>query len=470
MRAKNQMSRVRSEHRILATAHSDFVVKMLYSFEDHAHFFLVMEYIQGGDLASLLNNMYALEEMQARVYAAEIVLAVGHLHAKGIIHRDLKPDNLLISMDGHIKLTDFGLSRFGAMELQARNIEPLAGAGAVKLSQPADPAPAPAPASPAALPTSLPVASPLSSPNAVARALRRASLPNSSPNPAARSLVVVTAPTDSPVVAVSPPDSPGSSVSSSSSDPACVGTPDYMAPELVLGLGHGPEVDWWALGIIIYEMLVGVPPFQDATPQDVFANILNHVVEWPQAPNDLSAEAVDLITRLLTPDPKRRLGAGPDGLAAIQAHPFFAGINWTTLIAQPAIFVPRPSDDADTSYFDTRDDDLDEDDGGLLAVAGSQATSSPEPTRAPAEDSPQTPQTHLAAPSHADLSPATAQPSYDFTFVNVAELEQRNRAIESSRPGSARTPRSPFADGFVTPRASSPMRLRPPLPLASEEQ
>eukprot|EP00004_Rigifila_ramosa_P011351 TRINITY_DN2412_c1_g1_i1.p1 TRINITY_DN2412_c1_g1~~TRINITY_DN2412_c1_g1_i1.p1 ORF type:complete len:1279 (+),score=181.61 TRINITY_DN2412_c1_g1_i1:509-3838(+) len=504
MRAKNQMSRVRSEHRILATAHSDFVVKMLYSFEDHAHFFLVMEYIQGGDLGSLLHNLICVEEPQARMYAAEIVLAIGHLHSKGIIHRDLKPDNLLISMDGHIKLTDFGLSRFGAMELQARNIDPAVQSSAPQL----------APQSrtnqePLVPVSAIPQASPISSPNTQVR-VRRSSLPYASPSSGPRVLTALTTEPPAPQVErnTSPPspDSPTSS-KSSSDDPTCIGTPDYMAPELVLGLGHGPEVDWWALGIIIYEMLVGVPPFQDATPQDVFANILNHVVEWPEPPNELSEEAVDLITRLLMPDPKKRLGAGPKGFEDIQKHPFFAGIEWSTLIAQPAIFVPRPSDDADTSYFDTRQEDTPDGEDADLALilsesvpvepvsasddlpsARSQAKTpapgqadlttplvSPATHRAGGSNTrPQTPQAH--ASPHTPRSAGAEKHGYDFTFVNVKELEQRNRLLESvralgstnGRPKSllieqhhasgisSPRPRSPRAFSISTPRASPP--------------
>lgn len=76
----------------------------------------VMEYIQGGDCYSLLRNLLYLEESQAKMYMAEVVLALEYLHGRGIVHRDLKPDNMLINRDGHIKLTDFGLSRFNLLE------------------------------------------------------------------------------------------------------------------------------------------------------------------------------------------------------------------------------------------------------------------------------------------------------------------------------------------------------------------
>eukprot|EP00002_Diphylleia_rotans_P012745 TRINITY_DN2490_c0_g1_i7.p1 TRINITY_DN2490_c0_g1~~TRINITY_DN2490_c0_g1_i7.p1 ORF type:complete len:845 (+),score=123.97 TRINITY_DN2490_c0_g1_i7:176-2710(+) len=113
---KNQIERVKAEQRILAGTENPFVVKLYYSFESRDKFFLVMEYIQGGDCYSLLRNLLYLEESQAKMYMAEVVLALEYLHGRGIVHRDLKPDNMLINRDGHIKLTDFGLSRFNLLE------------------------------------------------------------------------------------------------------------------------------------------------------------------------------------------------------------------------------------------------------------------------------------------------------------------------------------------------------------------
>jgi hypothetical protein len=109
---RNQLT---AEQRILAKTHNDFVVKMLYSFETEGNYYFVMEYMSGGDTLSLLQNVGAFADEMTQAYAAEIVLALEYLHNMGIVHRDLKPDNIMIGPDGHLSLTDFGLSSFDAL-------------------------------------------------------------------------------------------------------------------------------------------------------------------------------------------------------------------------------------------------------------------------------------------------------------------------------------------------------------------
>eukprot|EP00644_Phytophthora_capsici_P018716 jgi/Phyca11/557629/estExt2_Genewise1Plus.C_PHYCAscaffold_1820002 len=101
------------------------------------------------------------------------------------------------------------------------------------------------------------------------------------------------------------------------------GTPDYLAPEIILGVPHGPPVDYWALGIILYEMLVGFPPFNDDSVDAIFENIIARQILWPDGEKCLSLEAVDLIDKLLDPNPASRMG-----WENIKQHPFFSGINW----------------------------------------------------------------------------------------------------------------------------------------------
>jgi serine/threonine protein kinase len=128
------------------------------------------------------------------------------------------------------------------------------------------------------------------------------------------------------------------------------GTPDYLAPELLLGTGHGPEVDWWALGVCMYEFLVGVPPFTAATEERIFDNILNHQIQWPSVPDDMSAEAKDLISKLLNPKPELRPTA-----EQIKVHPFFADIDWDEVLNSKGPFVPETVDEEDTTYFVPRE-------------------------------------------------------------------------------------------------------------------
>jgi serine/threonine-protein kinase RIM15 len=128
-----------------------------------------------------------------------------------------------------------------------------------------------------------------------------------------------------------------------------VGTPDYLAPESILGTGQDSMVDWWALGVICYEFLHGYPPFHADTPDKVFDNILSRRIYWH---DDETPEARDFMERLLTLDPDKRLGRnGPD---EVRRHPFFAAIDWDNLLTESPSFIPQPVNEEDTDYFDSR--------------------------------------------------------------------------------------------------------------------
>ncbi|GMF19640.1 unnamed protein product [Phytophthora lilii] len=127
------------------------------------------------------------------------------------------------------------------------------------------------------------------------------------------------------------------------------GTPDYLAPEIIRREPHGPPVDYWALGIILYEMLVGFPPFNDDTVDAIFDNILERQILWPDGEKCLSIEAMDLIDKLLDPNPATRMG-----WEGIKLHPFFDGINWDTILESVPPFVPTLEGPNDTSYFNNR--------------------------------------------------------------------------------------------------------------------
>lgn len=100
---------MKAERDILAEADNEWVVRLYYSFQDRDSLYFVMDYIPGGDMMSLLIRMGVFPEPLARFYVAELTLAIESVHKMGFIHRDIKPDNILIDLDGHIKLTDFGL-------------------------------------------------------------------------------------------------------------------------------------------------------------------------------------------------------------------------------------------------------------------------------------------------------------------------------------------------------------------------
>ncbi|CAG5094917.1 Oidioi.mRNA.OKI2018_I69.XSR.g13946.t1.cds [Oikopleura dioica] len=116
LRLRNQVQRAFLERDIMTFTENPFVVSMYCAFETQTHLCMIMEYVEGGDVRTLLKNIVSLPEEWTQMYAAEVVLALEYLHSYGIVHRDLKPDNLLITSIGHIKLTDFGLSKVGLMK------------------------------------------------------------------------------------------------------------------------------------------------------------------------------------------------------------------------------------------------------------------------------------------------------------------------------------------------------------------
>ncbi|KAB2011899.1 hypothetical protein ES319_D09G051700v1 [Gossypium barbadense] len=280
---KNAVESILAERNILISVRNPFVVRFFYSFTCRENLYLVMEYLNGGDLYSLLRNLGCLDEDMGRVYIAEVVLALEYLHSLNVIHRDLKPNNLLIGQDGHIKLTDFGLSKVGLINSTDD----------------------------------------LSGPSFGSRGLTE---------------------DDEPKEQISPKRERRQKHS-------VVGTPDYLAPEILLGMGHGATADWWSVGIILFELLVGLPPFNAETPPLIFDNIMNRNIPWPKVPEEMSYEAYDLIDKLLTENPVQRLGA--TGASEVKQHVFFKDINWSTLARQKAMFIPS-TEAHDTSYFMSR--------------------------------------------------------------------------------------------------------------------
>ncbi|XP_028299190.1 microtubule-associated serine/threonine-protein kinase 3 isoform X2 [Gouania willdenowi] len=266
---RNQIQQAFVERDILTFAENPFVVSMFCSFETRRHLCMVMEYVEGGDCANLLKNMGPLPVEMTRMYFAETVLALEYLHNYGIVHRDLKPDNLLITSMGHIKLTDFGLSKIGLMNMTTNLYE-----GHMEKDT--------------------------------------------------REFV----------------------------DKQVCGTPEYIAPEVILRQGYGKPVDWWAMGIILYEFLVGCVPFFGDTPEELFGQVVSDEIIWPEGDDALPTDAQDLITRLLRQSALDRLGTG--GASEVKQHSFFLGLDWNGLLRQKAEFIPQLEAEDDTSYFDTR--------------------------------------------------------------------------------------------------------------------
>ncbi|KAG5390320.1 hypothetical protein IGI04_031861 [Brassica rapa subsp. trilocularis] len=293
MLRRGQVEHVKAERNLLAEVDSNCIVKLYCSFQDDEYLYLIMEYLPGGDMMTLLMRKDTLTEDEARFYIGETVLAIESIHKHNYIHRDIKPDNLLLDREGHMKLSDFGLCKpLDCSNLQekdftvARNVS-----GALQSD-------------------GRPVAT---------RRTQQEQLLNWQRN--RRMLAYST-----------------------------VGTPDYIAPEVLLKKGYGMECDWWSLGAIMYEMLVGFPPFYSDDPMTTCRKIVNwrNYLKFPEEAR-LSPEAKDLICRLLC-NVEQRLGT--KGADEIKGHPWFRGTEWGKLYQMKAAFIPQVNDEMDTQNFE----------------------------------------------------------------------------------------------------------------------
>lgn len=293
MLRRGQVEHVKAERNLLAEVDSNYIVKLYCSFQDDEYLYLIMEYLPGGDMMTLLMRKDTLTEDEARFYIAETILAIESIHKHNYIHRDIKPDNLLLDRYGHLRLSDFGLckpldcSKLQEGDFSIGNNQN----GATQSDQ---------------------------SPSAPKRT-QQEQLQHWQKN--RRMLAYST-----------------------------VGTPDYIAPEVLLKKGYGMECDWWSLGAIMYEMLVGYPPFYSDDPMSTCRKIVNwrtHL-KFPEEAK-LSPEAKDLITKLLC-NVNQRLGSR--GADEIKAHCWFRGVEWDKLYQMEAAFIPEVNGELDTQNFE----------------------------------------------------------------------------------------------------------------------
>ncbi|CCL99433.1 uncharacterized protein FIBRA_01451 [Fibroporia radiculosa] len=455
MIAKNQITNVKAERMILMKqAESPFVAKLYFTFQSKENLYLVMEYLNGGDCAALIKSLGCLPEEWTRNYVAEVVLGLEYLHQRGIVHRDLKPDNLLIDQHGHLKLTDFGLSRIGLLGRQTREGQLSFDRGLRTRSR----------HSPGSRPPSIDSAYMSPSPMFAADihlggsyfTQRTQSIPRIGSSPylslsddisessgseslqgsglyPLRRTASKSQYNDSPLQSFATElttdlrshPTPGGTPPG---EQKVVGTPDYLAPETILGLrGDDAVVDWWALGVITYEFLYGIPPFHDDTPEKVFENILSGHVEWHEALMEISPEGKDFMQRLMTLDPAQRLGA--NGAEEVKAHPFLAGIDWDKVTTTEAAFIPQVTDPESTDYFDPRgavlqlfhDDDQQALTGQIVSESPPVRTTALDPTLASAPAVPAN--NNDTANSPADDEFGT------FSFKNLPVLKQANDEV-----------------------------------------
>ncbi|XP_034931739.1 uncharacterized protein [Populus alba] len=294
MLRRGQVEHVKAERNLLAEVDSNCIVKLYCSFQDDEFLYLIMEYLPGGDMMTLLMRKDTLTEDEARFYVGETILAIESIHKHNYIHRDIKPDNLLLDRHGHLRLSDFGLCKpLDCSTIQEGDFSVVNNNGNETTQNGERPA--------------------------APKRTQQEQLQHWQKN--RRMLAYST-----------------------------VGTPDYIAPEVLLKKGYGMECDWWSLGAIMYEMLVGYPPFYSDDPMSTCRKIVNwrtHL-KFPEEAK-LSPEAKDIINKLLC-NVSHRLGT--NGADEIKAHPWFDGVEWDKLYQMEAAFIPEVKDDLDTQNFE----------------------------------------------------------------------------------------------------------------------
>ncbi|KAG8990674.1 Serine/threonine kinase [Tulasnella sp. 427] len=252
----DEVESTRSEKRVFLAAARErhpFLLGLHSCFQTETRVYFVMEYVSGGDLMlHIQRKQFSLR--QAKFYAQEVLLALEYFHSQGIIYRDLKLDNILLTLDGHVKVADYGLCKEEMWH-------------------------------------------------------------------------------------------------GATTGTFC-GTPEFMAPEILLEQKYGRAVDWWAFGVLVYEMLLGQSPFRGDDEDEIFDAILE---DEPLYPITMPRDAVSILQKLLTRDPNRRLGSGKSDAEEIKRHPFFKDTNWDDVVNKriPPPYFPTITSAADTSNFDS---------------------------------------------------------------------------------------------------------------------
>ncbi|CAL1712817.1 unnamed protein product [Somion occarium] len=250
---RGEITHTLAERLVLARVNNPFIVPLKFSFQSAQKLYLVLAFVNGGELFHHLQREQRFDEERARFYSAELLLALEHLHELDVVYRDLKPENILLDYTGHIALCDFGLCKLNMKDSDTTN--------------------------------------------------------------------------------------------------TFCGTPEYLAPEILYNQGYSKVIDWWTLGVLLYEMLSGLPPFFDENTDTMYQKILNDPLVFG---DEISPQARSILSKLLDRDPTRRLGV--NGADEIKSHPFFSqNIDFDKLLQkkiQPP-FKPSVASPVDVSNFDT---------------------------------------------------------------------------------------------------------------------
>ncbi|MQL91371.1 hypothetical protein Taro_023983 [Colocasia esculenta] len=323
---RKKLQRAETERDILAGVDHPFLPTLYASFDAAHYSCLVMEFCPGGDLHALRHRQPGsrFSVPSAKFYAAEVLLALEYLHMMGVVYRDLKPENVLVRADGHIMLSDFDLS-FKCGDVLPR----------LHRHRPATPGllPSRSVSKGSSTATSCSVKPVLSCFYGTGGSTCTSWMKTSSPP--VTDGEDLEHETDVEVVA-----EPVTARSRS-----FVGTHEYLAPEVISGGGHGSAVDWWTLGVFLYELLFGRTPFKGDDNDKTLVNILKQppclprMAAYGKQREDM-AEALDLIGKLLVKNPKKRIGSSK-GSVEIKKHGFFKGVNWALIRSVRPPVVPR---------------------------------------------------------------------------------------------------------------------------------
>ncbi|KDP32368.1 hypothetical protein JCGZ_13293 [Jatropha curcas] len=317
---RNKLQRAEMEKEILGMLDHPFLPTLYAEFEASHYSCLLMEYCPGGDL-------YAARQRQAgrrfsissaKFYAAETLLAIEYLHMMGIVYRDLKPENVLVREDGHIMLSDFDLSlKCDVVPRLLQSSKP----NNSKIEAIDQDYKNEACFTPSCTTPIQPVLSCFSSSrNKKKKATRVTTITERVDNHHHQEI-------NDPELVAEPINARSKSF---------VGTHEYLAPEVISGQGHGSAVDWWTLGVFLYEMLYGRTPFKGENNERTLINILKQPLTFPRivvSSNKEFEEMVkvqDLISKLLIKNPKKRIGS-LKGSVEIKRHEFFKGVNWALI-------------------------------------------------------------------------------------------------------------------------------------------
>ncbi|KAL8985935.1 MAG: hypothetical protein Q9177_004300 [Variospora cf. flavescens] len=252
--SRSEVAHTLAERSVLAQINNPFIVPLKFSFQSPEKLYLILAFVNGGELFHHLQREQRFDINRSRFYTAELLCALECLHGFNVVYRDLKPENILLDYSGHIALCDFGLCKLDMKDEDRTN--------------------------------------------------------------------------------------------------TFCGTPEYLAPELLLGQGYNKTVDWWTLGVLLYEMLTGLPPYYDENTNEMYRKILSEPLHFP-GPEIVPPIAKDLLSQLLDRNPERRLGA--KGPSEIKAHSFFNSIDWRKLLQRKydPTFKPSVVDALDTANFDS---------------------------------------------------------------------------------------------------------------------